>query len=94
MERGGGRLDAGICSYSGWMWERKGVLSLAAARMLPLLVAVAAAPRRPLAAAAGAPAYEGISLSEVLKQPSACVDAAAAEAEEAALLHEDSRRIL
>lgn len=34
------------------------------------------------------------SLSEVLKQPSACVEAAAAEAEEAALLHEDSRRIL
>lgn len=47
------RFDAGICSYSGWMWERDGAFSLAAAGMLPPLppvVAVAAAPLKPLAA--------------------------------------------
>lgn len=49
-ERESRRFDAGICSYSGWMLERNGGLSLAAAGMLlPLDVDVSLAPAKPLA---------------------------------------------
>lgn len=48
--RGERERDAGISTYSGWMWERNGALSLAAARMLlPPLKSLAARALQPIA---------------------------------------------